>query len=46
MNLLLWALGIAGFLVNADNRSIAPLLPAIADDLMIRESSAGLLVSA
>ena len=46
MNLLLWALGIAGFLVNADNRSIAPLLPAIADDLMIRESTAGLLVSA
>jgi len=46
MSLLLWALGIAGFLVNADNRSIAPLLPAIADDLMIRESTAGLLISA
>ena len=46
MTILLWALGIAGFLVNADNRSIAPLLPAIADDLMIRESTAGLLVSA
>lgn len=43
---LLWALGIASFLVNADNRAVAPVLPAIADDLVIRESVAGLLVSA
>ncbi|MDR3561133.1 MAG: MFS transporter [Negativicutes bacterium] len=43
---LLWALGIAGFLVNADNRAVAPILPAIAGDLAIRESTAGLLVSA
>jgi predicted MFS family arabinose efflux permease len=43
---LLWALGIAGFLVNADNRAVAPILPAIANDLAIRESKAGLLISA
>lgn len=43
---LLWALGIAGFLVNADNRSIAPVLPAIADYFHVRESTAGLLVTA
>ncbi len=43
---LLWALGIAGFLVNADNRAVAPILPAIATDLAIRESQAGLLISA
>lgn len=43
---LLWALGIAGFLVNSDNRAIAPVLPAISADLHIRESTAGLLVSA
>lgn len=43
---LLWALGIAGFLVNADNRAIAPILPAIANDLGVRESTAGLLISA
>jgi predicted MFS family arabinose efflux permease len=43
---LLWALGIAGFLVNADNRAVAPILPAIANDLAIRESQAGLLISA
>lgn len=43
---LLWALGLAGFLVNADNRAVAPILPAIAADLAIRESTAGLLISA
>lgn len=43
---LLWALGIGGFLVNADNRAIAPVLPAIANDLVIREAAVGLLVSA
>ncbi|HEY3423367.1 MAG TPA: MFS transporter, partial [Negativicutes bacterium] len=43
---LLWALGLAGFLVNADNRALAPILPAIATDLAIRESTAGLLISA
>ncbi|MBP2626975.1 MAG: mdtD [Firmicutes bacterium] len=43
---LLWALGIAGFLVNADNRALAPILPAIATDFGIRESTAGLLISA
>lgn len=43
---LLWILGISGFLVNADSRAIAPVLPAIADDLMIREAAVGLLVSA
>jgi len=43
---LLWALGLAAFLVNADSRAVAPVLPAIADDLQIRESTAGLLISA
>jgi predicted MFS family arabinose efflux permease len=44
--LLLCALGLAAFLVNADNRAVAPVLPAIANDLHIRESTAGLLISA
>ena len=43
---LLWALGIAGFLVNADNRAVAPILTAISTDLAIHESTAGLLISA
>lgn len=43
---LLWALGIAAFLVGADNRAVTPVLPAIAADLGVRESMAGLLVTA
>ncbi|MCL6547812.1 MAG: MFS transporter [Alicyclobacillus sp.] len=41
-----WSLGFAGFLVNADNRAIAPILPAIAAALHTRASMAALLVSA
>lgn len=43
---LLWGLGFGGFLVNADNRAIAPMLPAIAQDLHVHASSAALLVTA
>jgi len=46
LQVLLWGLGLAGFLVNADNRAVAPVLPAIANDLAVREAAAGLLVSA
>ncbi|BCJ87240.1 MFS transporter [Effusibacillus dendaii] len=43
---LLWALGLSGFLVNADNRSLSPILPAVASDLHVGESTAGLLITA
>ena len=43
---MLWALGLSGFLVNADNRAIAPILPAIANDFAVREAVVGLLISA
>lgn len=42
----LWALGLGGFLVNADNRAISPMLPAIAMALHTSTSTAGLLVTA
>lgn len=42
----LWALGLGGFLVNADNRAIAPMLPAIAVSLHTTPSHAALLVTA
>ncbi|MCZ8511574.1 MFS transporter [Paenibacillus filicis] len=43
---LLWALGLGGFLVNADNRAIAPMLPAIAGVFHTTASTAALLVTA
>ncbi|WAH40517.1 MFS transporter [Alicyclobacillus fastidiosus] len=43
---MLWALGLGGFLVNADNRAIAPMLPAIAHSLHTTSASAALLVTA
>ncbi|MCL6452670.1 MAG: MFS transporter [Alicyclobacillus sp.] len=43
---MLWALGLGGFLVNADNRAIAPMLPAIAVALHTSSAAAGLLVTA
>lgn len=43
---LLWALGFGGFLVNADNRAIAPMLAAIAIALHTTPSAAALLVTA
>lgn len=42
----LWALGFGGFLVNADNRAIAPMLPAIGANLHTTASHAALLVTA
>lgn len=39
-------LGMAGFVVMADNWVVAPILPAIADNLGIDISSAGLLITA
>lgn len=43
---LLWALGVGGFLVNADNRAIAPMLAAIAIALHTTPANAALLVTA
>lgn len=43
---MLWSLGFGGFLVNADNRAIAPMLPAIAVSLHVSAASAALLVTA
>ena len=43
---MLWELGFGGFLVNADNRAIAPMLPAIALALHVSVSAAALLVTA
>lgn len=43
---MLWNLGFGGFLVNADNRAIAPMLPAIALSLHVSSASAALLVTA
>lgn len=43
---MLWALGLGGFMVNADNRAIAPMLPAMAASLHTTPSSAALLVTA
>ncbi|KPV44584.1 MFS transporter [Alicyclobacillus ferrooxydans] len=43
---LLWGMGLGGFLVNADNRAIAPMLPAMALALHVSTATAALLVSA
>ncbi|QSO47842.1 MFS transporter [Alicyclobacillus mengziensis] len=43
---MLWGMGLGGFLVNADNRAIAPMLPAMATTLHVSTSTAALLVSA
>lgn len=43
---VLWALGLASLLVSGDNRAVSTILPAISDDLQIRESTAGLLITA
>jgi len=39
-------LGLAGFTVMADNWVVSPILPAIAGDLNIPVTRAGLLISA
>lgn len=41
----LWALGLGGFLVNADNRAISPMLPAMAISLHTTASAVALLVT-
>lgn len=43
---MLWSLGLGGFLVNADNRAISPMLPAIAASLHTSTTTAALLVTA
>ncbi|WEG13531.1 MFS transporter [Pullulanibacillus sp. KACC 23026] len=43
---MLLSLGLGGFLVNADNRAIAPMLPAMAVSLHTSMSSVALLVTA
>lgn len=42
----MWALGFGGFLVNADSRALAPMLPAIAAAFHTSASAAALLVTA
>lgn len=43
---MLWALGFGGFLVNADNRAIAPMLAAMAVTLHTTTAATALLVTA
>lgn len=43
---MLWSLGLGGFLVNADNRAITPMLPAVAGSLHVSASGAALLITA
>ncbi|PZE20555.1 MFS transporter [Paenibacillus xerothermodurans] len=43
---ILWVLGVGALLVNADNRAITPMLPAIAEVFGTTASAAALLVTA
>jgi predicted MFS family arabinose efflux permease len=43
---VVWLLGLAGFMVMADNWVLSPILPAIARSLHIQASAAGLLITA
>jgi predicted MFS family arabinose efflux permease len=43
---LLWALGVAVFMVNLDARVVAPLLPTLASDLHVSLPTAAWLLSA
>lgn len=45
-NLIVLILGLAGFIVTADNWVISPILPAISKSLNITIANAGLLISA
>lgn len=45
-NRLVVMLGLAGFIVMADNWVVSPILPAIAKDLGVTASSAGILIAA
>ena len=43
---IIGTLGLAGFVVMADNWVVSPILPAIANDLGLEISEAGLLITA
>jgi len=45
-NRIIMLLGLAGFIVMADNWVVSPILPAISQNLNIDISRAGLLISA
>jgi MFS family permease len=45
-NQLILVLGLAGFVVMADNWVVSPILPAIAKSLQVSPVRAGLLISA
>ncbi|MGB4592468.1 MAG: MFS transporter [Coriobacteriia bacterium] len=45
-NRLVLLLGLAGFMVMADNWVVSPILPAIAGDLSVSAARAGILISA
>ena len=45
-NSIVVLLGLAGFIVMADNWVVSPILPAIAGDLKIDVAKAGLLIAA
>ncbi|PRR80455.1 MFS transporter [Clostridium vincentii] len=45
-NSIILLLGLAGFIVMADNWVVSPILPAIADNLNVDIAKAGLLISA
>jgi len=45
-NRLVVLLGLAGFIVMADNWVVSPILPAIAQSLGVRAASAGILIAA
>lgn len=45
-NRLVVMLGLAGFIVMADNWVVSPILPAIAENLGVSASSAGILIAA
>lgn len=44
-NRFILLLGLAGFIVMADNWVVSPILPAIADDLGVRPEQAGILIA-
>ncbi|WP_254306674.1 MFS transporter [Clostridium sp. 001] len=46
LNVILFILGLAAFIVMADNWVVSPILPAISKDLGVSVTSAGILISA
>nr|WP_281418705.1 MFS transporter [Clostridium frigoris] len=45
-NSIVLLLGLAGFIVMADNWVVSPILPAIAENLNVEIAKAGLLITA